>query len=172
MMNVKTVFLAAMTLIASSFSVIAKDENPFRISAVREATLTDLIKVGKDWRKDLPKRIQVNLRVYRNMSPKAVKVKAYFYDKDYKLIHTASSPNRIWTETLKGVQEVLFPEELERGKAFDVYFALPEAITEKKWKAVVVVFGNSEAMVARSRPMNLIDELRFPEEGIAKKERQ
>jgi len=174
-MKIKPLLLFAAAALAATIFPIhasAEEENPFRISYIREASSADLIKVGRDWRKDLPKRLLVNLRVNKDMPAGGVKVKGYFYDKDFNLIHTASMPNPIWTNTPKGIQEVLLPGKLEKGKPFNVYFALPEAVTEKKWKTILVVFGDSKAMVARSRPANVIENLHFPEEGTVRKERE
>src|SRR5690606_9980001 len=100
-----------------------------------------LIKVGKEWRKDLPRRIQVSLRVNEDMPSRGVTVKAYFYDENQKLVFTANQPNPVWTQTPRGIGEVLLPDELKRNKTFEVYFALPEKVTEAKWKSMVVVFG-------------------------------
>lgn len=159
-------------ILALGFAISAHAADQFRISVIRESRSTDLIKVGKNWRKDLPKRMLVTLRVGKDIRASAVKVKAYFYDKDDKLVFTDPKPNPIWTATPRGIEEVLLPDTLERGKTIDVYFALPEELEAKKWKTMLVVFGDSTEMAARSRPASAIDRLKFPEEKIAKKEKE
>jgi hypothetical protein len=41
----------------------------------------------------------------------------------------------------------------------------------KKWKSVVVVFGNSSAVVARSLPATALPKLTFPEQDHLVKEK-
>ncbi len=152
------------------FSIVglstATAETLFRIGLIRETTSQNLIQVGREWRKNLPKRMQVTLRVGEDMPARGVTVKAYFYDKDEKLVFTASAPNAIWANTPSGFKSVSVPSEIKRNIPFDVYFALPEALTKAKWKTMVVVFGKGDDMVARARPATMLEKVKFKEKAM------
>jgi hypothetical protein len=148
---------------------ISSASDQFRITTIAEARSTDLIEVGKAWRKDLPKRLRVSLRVNEEIVASKVQVKGYFYDKDDNLVHTAQKPNAIWTRTPRGIESVSLPKILEKGKPFDVYFALPEELEAKKWKTILVVFGDSNGVSAKSRPAAAIERLDYPEKALATK---
>jgi|GEM_PF-3399558 len=163
----KTVLGIAALALAPAFPAVAQEKaHPYKIVLIRDTHSADLINVGRNWRKDLPKRIQVTLRVAADTPASKVKVKGYFYDKENNLVYTAQQPNPIWTRTPRGVEEVGLPATLKAGKPIEVYFALPEEVTEKKWKTLLVVFGDSSAMVARSRPAAALDKLSFPESKL------
>ncbi|MDD5349023.1 MAG: hypothetical protein PHQ12_02310 [Chthoniobacteraceae bacterium] len=147
-------------------SIANADTPAYRVRLIREATSADLIKVGTAWRKDLPKRIHVSLRVQENKPSSAVSVKAYFYDKDNQLVASGVKPSEIWTNTKHGFDTVLLPPTLEHGKDVDVFFALTPELAAKKWKAVVVVFGDAKQVAARSFPSTLLPKLDFPEKKI------
>jgi len=158
-------------LLTFALAPVSGAADQFKVGVIAEARSNDLIKVGTAWRKDLPKRLKVTLRVTEDMPSSKVKVKGYFYDKDNNLVFTANKPNAIWTQTPRGIEEVLLPNLLEKGKPFDVYFALPEELEAKKWKTLLVVFGDSNEVAAKARPASAIDRLSFPEQALAKKEK-
>ncbi|MFT3992260.1 MAG: hypothetical protein QM680_12710 [Luteolibacter sp.] len=62
------------------------------------------------------------------------------------------------------------PPALEAGKKYSVYFAVPKAYTagDKKWRRVVVVFGNKETAVAELFPKGEIKPYDFPEKSKVK----
>ena len=60
---------------------------------------------------------------------------------------------------------------LQKGKDIDVYFCLTQALERKKWKTVLVVFGNSISVVARSLPTAAYPKLTFPEQDHVVKEK-
>lgn len=159
----------AFVLILSLTAPLLQASDLFRIATIRETRSSDLIKVGRTWRKDLPKRIEVTMRTGESMKSSALKVKAYFFDKDDQLVFTAAKPNPIWTQTPRGIEEVLYPEKVERSKSFNVYFALPEELEETKWKSMVVVFGNGKEFTARSRPASILSKLEYPEAELVAK---
>ena len=140
-------------------------QETFRIVSVRPTFSNDLIKVGKDWRKNLQKRIQVTLQVQTDTPASSVFVHAYFYDKDDHLVDTCKGPNAVWTSTPKGIQEVLLPATLPGGKVTEVYFALPEELQAKKWTTVLAVFGVGEKVVVQCMPASELPKLDFPEKA-------
>lgn len=141
------------------------EEAGFKIKTMREVQSSDLIQVDGNWLKS-PKRLSVSLRVQSDTPANSVIVKAYFYDNQKKMVHTYKAPNPIWTKTPRGIESVGLPETLEKGRDIDVYFALTDELKEKKWKSVLVVFGNKESVVVKARPASAID-VEFPEKAIA-----
>ena len=143
----------------------AHAQDAYKVANIRQTMSSDLIKVGKDWRKDLPRRLQVTLQVGADTPAASVFVHAYFYDKDNLLVATLKGPNTIWTSTPKGIQEVLLPPTLTRFKNTDVFFALPEELQAKKWTTVLVAFGDSTKAAAMSMPVSELPKLDFPEKA-------
>ncbi len=161
------VFVLSLAFSAgTAFSARAAGDD-FKIVAVRPFWSQDLIYVGKAWRKDLPKRIQVSLRVDADTPASSVFVKAYFYDKDDKLVGTSPAPNKIWTQTPRGIEEVGLPAMLPHVKTTDIYFAVTQELEAKKWTTVLVVFGNAGKVAASANPSTSMSKLDFPEKAQA-----
>ena len=160
-------FLVAVFALSSISRAVAADD--FRIKSLRETRSTDLIMVGKNWVKD-PKRLLVTLRVENDTPEAGLAVRAYFYDKDGKEVARVGQPNPIWTRTPRGFEALGLPSTLEKNKDIDVYFALSLELEAKKWKSVVIVFGNDTAVSARSIPATAITTLEFPEKARMIKE--
>ncbi len=155
-------FLALLLGAAAAPAARAQDE--FRVVSLHPFSSHEEIKVGSGWRKDLPQRMQVSLQVASETPSGSVFVKAYFYDKDNKLVATYPRPASIWTSTPHGTAEVGLPPTLPRGIT-NVYFALPEDLQAKKWTTMLVVFGNSTKAVASALPATALPKLDFPEKA-------
>jgi hypothetical protein len=161
--------LVALFVMFSLAQMAAKAEDDFRIKALRETRSTELILVGDSWVRD-PKRIMATVRVKEDAAATGITLVAYFYDKDNQVVAT-SKPNPIWAQTPRGFESVGVPATLQKGKDIDVYFCVSQAIELKKWKTVLVVFGNSTAVVARSLPTAAYPKLVFPEQDHVVKEK-
>ena len=133
-MNIPSWLRACILVLAlsSGAGLSARAADDFKIVAVRPFWSADLIYVGKAWRKDLPKRILASLRVEADTPASSIFVKAYFYDKDDKLVGSSGAPNKIWTQTSRGIEEVGLPATLPRVKTTDVYFAIPPGTGREK----------------------------------------
>lgn len=153
--------LASITLAASGHA-----EDSYKIAALRPVWSPNLIYVGDSWHKDLPKRMQVSLRVANDTPSSSIFVKAYFYDKDAKLIGSYAKPNKIWTPTPKGIEEIGLPATLSHVKNTEVYFAIPEDLQEKKWTTVLVVFGDTSKVAFAALPLSELPKLDFPEKAL------
>ena len=140
-------------------------DTDFKIVNIHPASGSEDIKVGSSWRKDLPRRMQVSLVVTADTPTNGVFVKAYFYDKDNKLVASYGRPNPIWASTVHGMEEVGLPRTLTHGKVTDVYFALPEDLQAKHWTTMLVVFGNKDHVAATALPNSVLPMLEFPEKA-------
>ena len=156
------VFAPALILWTLAARVACGAPDDYRIVSIHPFSSHEEIKVGNGWRKDLPQRMQVSLQVKFDTKASAVFVKAYFFDKDDKLVATYNRPNGIWISTAHGVAEVSLPDTLPRGVT-NVYFALPEDLQAKKWTSMLVVFGDKTEAVANSVPASALPRLNFPE---------
>lgn len=163
-LRLRPIFFVPLFLLSLSGYLKAQDN--FKISAIREISSADLIEVGGNWRKDLPKRLLVTLHAKQEVPASSVSVKAYFYDKDNNLLVSCQKPNQIWTKTNRGFESVSLPPVLKKGTQTNVYFALPEDLQSKHWKTVLIVFGNSSEVAARSRPETALPNLVFPESSL------
>jgi hypothetical protein len=141
----------------------------YHLGSIRDYSSRDLIQVNGIWRKDLSKRILVGLHVSKDTPGNSVFVKAYFYDKDNHLVAACPQPSNIWTGTPRGFESVGIPETISASKPNCVYFALPEDLQEKKWKSILVVFGDSTRAVAESLPQSAYPRLDFPEKNLVGK---
>ena len=156
--------IPALSLFASiTLATPGHAEDSFKIAGVRPFWSPNLIYVGNAWRKDLPKRMQVSLRVAADTPSSSVFVKAYFYDKDAKLIGSYAKPNKVWTPSARGIEEVSLPPTLSHVQNTDVYFAIPEDLQQKKWATVRVVCGDASSMAARWLPDSELPDLVVPE---------
>ena len=161
-LSIRAIFLVVMLLFAAGR---ARAQEPFKVLSIRQTFSSDLIKVGHDWRKDLPRRLDIALQVQADTPGSSMFIHAYFYDKDDHLVATYNKPNAVWTATPKGLQEIDIPATLSGGRINDVYFALPEDLQAKKWTTVLAVFGNKEKVVATSMPSSELPKLEFPEKA-------
>ncbi|MFT4175472.1 MAG: hypothetical protein QM627_02340 [Luteolibacter sp.] len=111
--------------------------------------------------------IELKISASEKQEPKQVYYKAYFYDKDDNLIYSASQPSHIYEY---GEANVFVPPALEAGKRYSVYFAVPKAHASgtKKWRRVIVVFGDREKAVAELFPKGEIKPYDFPEKSKVK----
>jgi hypothetical protein len=154
-------FLMLCVLTASA---LAADVN-YTIATVAESNDGKWILVDRSWRKDCPKRLEVKLRVSEDVPSKDVVVKAYFYDKDKKLIHTYSKPCMIWEGTDRGYEEIGLPPVIKKNASTEVYFALTPELLKKFPKVTLIVFGDKSVVTVKSKnEVNPMD-YDFPEKS-------
>ena len=150
---------------------MAKAQTQFEIASIRRMSSRDLISVGKAWRKDLPERLAVTLHVSEDTPGTAVSISASFYDENDKLIVSYPKPNEIWTNTSHGFETVRMPEMFIRGKTATVYFALPEEVTTKQWKSVLIIFSSGPQTAKRTLPEDALSRIKGPESPAEKSNR-
>lgn len=98
---------------------------------------------------------------FRGSQPSAPgEIKAYFFDRDGRMIEKFDGPPRQQDENRK---YVTLPKEFEQGEAIEVYFPLTEFLEKGDWATVVVVFGSGEDYAVSSMPGTSLENLDFPE---------
>lgn len=147
------------------FSPAIAAEQSLSILSIAESTDGKWIMVDRSWRKDCPKRIEVKLKVTEDMPSKEAVIKAYFYDKDKKLVYTYEKPCTVWEGTKKGYEEIDLPPMLKRNSVTEIYFALTPELIGKFPKTTLIVFGNQSSAVVKSKnSVNPLD-FDFPEKS-------
>lgn len=102
---------------------------------------------------------------YRAESPPAGRqyVKAYFYDRDRKLIQSYGNPARIQGQD--GEYEDP-PIAFEFNANEEVYFPISAYLEQRDWQRCIVVFGDDKEAYARIYPSGDLSEYRFPERTL------
>jgi hypothetical protein len=137
----------------------------YSISSISESSDGKWILVDGNWRKDCPKRLEVKLRVSEDVPSDKVFVKAYFYDKDKKLIHTYSTPNIIWEGTDRGYEKIGLPPVLKKSGMTEVYFAITPELLKRFPKTTLIVFGDNSVTVVKAKNEVNPMEFEFPEKN-------
>jgi len=90
--------------------------------------------------------LEVKLATAENARSEKMTMKAYFYDRNNKLLATASKPSKSGKKALRTLFEmpVLFYKE----KPDRIFFEIPVDVAKTEWKAVVVVGDKQEAKSA------------------------
>lgn len=163
----KPIFLLFAASLLLARPLIA--ESDFSVNIQSRTRSADLIMVGSDWRKDLPRRMKVSIRSNNEVPAKALTFKAYFYDGDGNLIRKQDGPSLIWANTKKGFTAVGIPDPMPAGRSQEVFLAMPEDL--KELRSTIVVFGKGEDLVATLYPSSKpIEDFDFDEKSIVFKE--
>ena len=149
-------------------SAIAGDIT-YSIANIAESSDGKWIMVGRNWRKDCPKRLEVKLRVSEDVRSENLIIKDYFYDKDKKLIYTYSEPCTVWEGTKKGYEQIKLPPVIKKSGTTEVYFAITPELLKLFPKAALIVFGDKSSVVVKSK--NAVDPMdyEFPEKSKVSK---
>jgi len=116
------------------------------------------------WLNDVP-CIQVTLKVNEDIGKRSPEIKAYFFNKDREMVKECGKPTHISQRRQESFQA---PESYKPGKKYSVYFGIPESIRrgKEKWKYVLVVFGDREAVTAAIHPKEDIQQFEFKEKRM------
>jgi hypothetical protein len=87
-------------------------------------------------------------------------VKAYFYDREGKLLEKVDKPPRRQDENQNYVK---LPEFFKKGETFEVYFPLTPFLEESKWSTVLITFGTGEDFAVKTMPGSNYEGLDFDE---------
>ncbi len=140
------------------------DANPFEIKDIKRGTNSQVY-VDEAWKNNRPV-IEVSLRVNEDLGTKKPFIRAYFYDKDKKLINKENVPSE-YTEP--GNRTVRVPDYLKPKETYKVCFALTDQALDvhRKWSRVLVVFGEGKRAVAEVYPPDDATAFDFAEKDFA-----
>lgn len=161
MKNLIKRFLLLVLLISSA----AAEEVTYSILSITEPRGEEWIMVDKAWRKDCPRRLEVKVRASEDTPSSKIVSKAYFYDANKKLIHTYAVSCPRWMATKRGYESVGLPDLLEKNKVVELWFPLTPELLKLNPKTALVVFGDKQRVVVRSRNSTPAMEFEFPEKS-------
>ncbi len=145
----------------------AKDSDfPYIIKKIKKSTKKRAY-VDNGWKGDV-KCIRADIKAKEDLGDTEFYVKAYFYDKNKKLVEEYSGPAKV-SDDWKNYRSI--PDYLHPNKIYDVYFPITDKIEKGKykWKSVVVVFGDSNRAVADVYKGDSVLNYDFPEKELVKK---
>lgn len=165
-MKAQVILLCAFAAVSS----VARAQAPaaaaptFEIKDIKRGTNSQVY-IEKAWKDNAPV-IEVDVRVNEDLKGKKPFVKAYFYDKDKKLIVKANEPSP-YTDRNKG--SVTIPDYLKPKETYKVCFGITDQALElrRKWARVLIVFGEGNNAVAEVYPPDDTAAFEFDEKGFA-----
>lgn len=164
-MHKRIIVAFAIGIAFMSLAVAAVDlVNPFKIKAIRRTT-KHVVYVDNGW-KNLAPCIEANIQVTQAIEG-TFYVKAYFFDKDKKLLEEQERPTQVSDDyrSYTSVPVVLKPREVNK-----VFF--PIGARAQKWSKVIIVFGNAQYAVADSNPHEDVASFEFKEKELVLKTRK
>ena len=124
----------------------------------------DWIKVDKGWSQTVP-RLKVSIRAVENMKTSGLSVKAYFYDKDKKLIHRDNAPVAARHHDRGAIKDIVFEDELKCNKEWPLYFILSDDLETAKWQSVLIVVSDGQSTALRVFPGGKPEDFDFDEKS-------
>jgi hypothetical protein len=162
----KTQFIIFCSLIAIFSAAQAQAPAPaaFEIKNIGRGTSSQVY-IEQAWKRNAPV-IEVDLRTNEDLQGKKPFVKAYFYDKDKKLIVKADEPSQ-YVQPGKGMTKI--PDYLKPKETYKVCFGISTQALDlrRKWTRVLVVFGEGNRAVAEVYPPDDAALFDFDEKAFA-----
>src|SRR4051812_10162739 len=115
-MTTKLIILSALAALCSAVHAQAPSAAPFEIKDIKRG-INPQVYVDSAWKRNAPV-IEVDLRTNEDLQGKKPFVKAYFYDKDKKLIVKADRPSEYSQGPGKGMARV--PDYIKPNQTFKV----------------------------------------------------
>lgn len=121
----------------------------FEIRTIRNTTAPGYISTDEGWELRI-NCIEVQVRYRGDRDKVGGFVKAYFYDREQRLISKFDeAPRR--QESRNGEYIGAFTE-FERNRTYSILFPLARVLEDRRWRTVIVVFGNRNEVNVRTRP--------------------
>lgn len=90
----------------------------------------------------------------------------HFFDEANHLIATSNAPSKSGAKEQIPAAHLPFPPLLRKGEQTSVYFAIPDSLKNKKWKAVLVIGDKHEIQARVYPPTESLHLLAFPEKDL------
>jgi hypothetical protein len=132
-------------------AAVAKQSESFEILSMRRTQSSGFVSTPEGWEHRVD-GIQAEVRYKGAASSVSAYAKAYFFDGDGKLVgNFEKAPRR---QTQRNSPYIEAPESFGRDRKEELFFPITRAISDAKWRAVLIVFGTSEEASARTIPSN------------------
>lgn len=163
-MKTKLIILCTFAAVCSAARAQAPAAVAFEIKDIKRG-INSQVYVEQAWKRNVPV-IEVNLRTNEDLQGKKPFVKAYFYDKDKKLIVKADRPSE-YSEPGKGT--VRMPDYMKPKETYKVCFGITDQALDvhHKWTRVLIVFGEGNRAVAAVFPSDDPAAFEFDEKAFA-----
>lgn len=150
-------FLALAILPASA-------ENPYSIDLM--GTGSDYLFHDGGWQRGT-ECIEAKVSTKQLLKRENMVIKAYFYGDTAEPVHTSPQPSSRATGNGNSMTK---PMEIAKGKKQEFSFGIPSDMLKgsKKWRRVVVVFGDKSTVTARVYPKDDLTNFNFPEKHLIK----
>ena len=120
----------------------------FEIIRIRRDHVPGFIKTNTGWENKI-KCIKVDVRYKGSESVASANIKAYFYNREGKVVERFPSPPRRQDESGAYIDPLnLF----ESGEKYEVFFPISNSVEAQNWKTVLVTFGNQNETAALTEP--------------------
>jgi hypothetical protein len=140
--------------------------NPYEIKNILRVTKA-IAWVDNGWKDSVP-CIQADLHVTRELVEEKPFARAYFFDRENKLVQTYKNPPQV-SEDHKNYTTL--PSVFKLHQANKVSFPISEKANQpsSRWSRVVIVFGDATNAVAEIYPKDDLSKFDFPEKNIVSK---
>ncbi len=134
--------------------------NPYEIRKIQRG-IKKIAYVDNGWRNSVP-AILAELRVNSDIGDAKPFARAYFFDRDNKLVHEFKGPVQA-SDDHKNYTSL--PAIFKPREGYEVCFPISDKATQRgeKWARVVVVFGDANSAVAECYPKDELAKFDFPE---------
>jgi hypothetical protein len=163
-MKLKLAVLCTLVAICSITHGQTPSPSPFEIKDIKRG-INSQVYVDQSWKTNVPV-IEVDVRTNEDLQGKKPFVKAYFYDKEKKLIVKADRPSDY---TAPGKGTIRIPDYLKPKDTYKVCFGITDQALDvhRKWARVLVVFGEGKRAVAEIYPADDAALFEFDEKAFA-----
>jgi hypothetical protein len=163
-MKLRFIVLCTLFAICSAARAQTPAPAPFEIKDIKRGVNAQVY-VDQAWKRNVPV-IEVNVRTNEDLQARKPFVKAYFYDKDKKLIVKADRPSD-YTEGAKGT--IRIPDYLKPKETYKICFGITDQALDvhHKWARVLIVFGEGTRSVAEVFPSDDPSLFDFDEKAFA-----
>lgn len=136
-----------------------KRSEEYVIRGVRRQNVPGYIKTKGGWEWQL-KCIEARLEYRGSQSAASGNVRAYFYNREGKLIDQVNKPPRRQDKDRK---YVTVPDLFQKGKTVEVYYPITNFHETSGLATVLIVFGSGEDFAVESMPKTSLEPLAFEE---------
>jgi len=163
-MKITLLLLGTLATLCAAGRAQAPAPFAFEIKNIKRGTNSQVF-VDKAWKRNVPV-IEVDVRTHEDLQGKKPFIRAYFYDREKKLILKANAPSPY---TVPGKGTVNVPDYLKPKETYLVCFGIPDQAldVQRKWARVLVVFGEGNRAVAEVYPPDGAAPFEFDEKSFA-----
>jgi hypothetical protein len=163
-MKITLIILGTLATLCAAVRAQAPTPLAFEIKNIKRGSNPQVF-VDQAWKRNVPV-IEVDLRTYEDLQGKKPFIRAYFYDREKKLILKANGPSPY---SVPGKGTVKVPDYLKPKETYLVCFGIPDQAldVQRKWSRVLVVFGEGNRAVAEMYPPDDEALFEFDEKSFA-----